>query len=147
MGTTSTFCGTPEVTITCCLVQKLSCLSFLIFRSSCLIQKLSCIGRVSFRETVCALFICNLDIFPLISWGNIVTISERTVTLNVTISERTVLHQIHCDVADKNNGVSFDDLDIHYHWYDSPSYRTYITTGMTVHPIGHTLPLVWQSIL
>ena len=136
MGTTSTFCGTPEVTITCCLVQKLSCLSFLIFRSSCLIQKLSCIGRVSFRETVCALFICNLDIFPLISWGNIVTISERTV-----------LHQIHCDVADKNNGVSFDDLDIHYHWYDSPSYRTYITTGMTVHPIGHTLPLVWQSIL
>ena len=137
MGTTSTFCGTPEVTITCCLVQKLSCLSFLIFRSSCLIQKLSCIGRVSFRETVCALFICNLDIFPLISWGNIVTISERTVTLNVTISERTVLHQIHCDVADKNNGVSFDDLDIHYHWYDSPSYRTCCHTSDNILPDLH----------
>ena len=113
MGTTSTFCGTPEVIIS-------SCISFLIFRSSGLIQKLSCIGRVSSGETVCALFIGNLDIFPLISWGNIVIISERTVTLKI-IDQCYVKYIVMLPIKTMVSVLMFS---------------TYITTGMTVHSIG-----------
>jgi hypothetical protein len=37
--------------------------------------------------------------------------------------------------------------DIHYHWYHSSFYQTYIITGITAHSIRHTLSLVSQLIL
>jgi hypothetical protein len=40
--------------------------------------------------------------------------------------------QTHFDVTHKNNNGSFEDLDIHYHWYDSSSCQTCCDTRYNV---------------
>jgi len=50
-----------------------------------------------------------LDILPLISPSDIVSMNELTVILKI-IGQC----QIHYDVTDKNNSTSFQGLNIHY---------------------------------
>jgi len=116
MGTTSTFCGTPEVTISCCLVQKLHVLE----------------GFLLEKHYVYSLLVILTFPFDLMREYFHYQWTDRDAE-----NYRSVLRQIHCDVADKNNGVSFDDLDIHYHWYDSPSYWTCCDTSDNFLPDIH----------
>jgi hypothetical protein len=53
-------------------------------------------------------FIGNLNIFPLISTGHIVSINELTLILKI-ICQWDIKHMT---LLDKNNDVSFEGLDI-----------------------------------
>ena len=49
-----------------------------------------------------------VDIFHFMSSIDIVTLTD-------TENYQSMWSQTHCDVTDKNNNVSFEGLDIHYH--------------------------------
>jgi hypothetical protein len=55
--------------------------------------------------------ITKLDIFALISPSDIVSINQQTYTENYL----SVWRQTHYDVTDKNNNISYESLNIHYH--------------------------------
>ena len=68
------------------------------------------------------LIIDNLHIFPL--WN-----CQCKRTDSDTENYWSVWRQIHFDVTDINNSVSFEDLYILYHLYDSSSYQTWCDTS------------------
>ena len=76
--------------------------------------------------------IWKLEIFPLMCAADKVWINELTLIhkniRSVRNSHAQVYQSIWCkphyDVIDKNNNVSSEDLDRHYHKYPSSAYRT-----------------------
>ena len=69
-------------------------------------------SQLESKKNVFIEFISNLDIFSLFSPRDIVIIKEMTFD---TENYRSMWRQIHSDVIDKNNNVSFKNLAIHYH--------------------------------
>ena len=69
-------------------------------------------SQLESKKNVFIEFISNLDIFSLFSPHDIVIIKEMTFD---TENYRSMWRQIHSDVIDKNNNVSFENLAIHYH--------------------------------
>ena len=74
-------------------------------------------------------FISNLDIFPLISLSDIVSINWATDTGNY----RSVLCHIMTFNTDINNNIRFEGLDIHYHNCHSLSYQIFCDTSDNVY--------------
>jgi hypothetical protein len=69
-------------------------------------------SQLESKKNVFIEFISNLDIFSLFSPRDIVIIKEMTFD---TENYRSMWRQIHSDVINKNNNVSFKNLAIHYH--------------------------------
>jgi hypothetical protein len=72
----------------------------------------------------------KLDIFPLMSVADKVWITELTLIHKNIMSVRnlhvqvyqSIWYKTHYDVTDKNNNVSSEGLDRHYHKYPSSAY-------------------------
>jgi hypothetical protein len=64
--------------------------------------------------------IWKLEIFPLMCAADKVWINELTlIHKNIRSVRKT-----HYDIIDKNNNVSSEDLNRHYHQYPSSAYQT-----------------------
>ena len=74
-------------------------------------------------------FISNLNIFPLTSLSDIVSINKLTL-IQKNFSQCDV--RTRYDVTDKTNNISFDDLNIHFHQYHSSTHWTCCDTSDNV---------------
>ena len=90
----------------------------------------SSILYVKYTDMVVNVNIVNLDIFPLISWSNIVSINKLTLMLeNISQYDVTLRRSIPIKTIKSVLKVS-----------------TYIITSITAHPIGLTLILAIMSV-
>ena len=78
------------------------------------------------KQSEIFLFIGNMDIFPLIQPSDIVIINKQTGNY------WSVWHETNSDVIDKNNNVSFEHLNKHFHQYCSLSCHTRCNTSDNV---------------